>query len=181
MNIINKFQSNLTMRQWDVIYLNLSFWPEIGTTGTFLGRPTKIIIIIKGPRVIACFMGVQSLALKIPLQMKYTPVPLSNAGSTSISEYDSTNITQDLWLEEGQPESFPACFTNNNSPLKLWWDSDSHIHPSLWWLGFVLNRVWPWTGPCTSGLYPRPAWPERLLCPCPRSLSWCSSQSDLQV
>lgn len=123
MNIINKFQSNLTMRQWDVIYLNLSFWPEIGTTGTFLGRPTKIIIIIKGPRVIACFMGVQSLTLKIPLQMKYTPVPLSNAGSTSIGEYDSTNITQDLWLEEGQPESFPACFTNNNSTLKLWWDS----------------------------------------------------------
>lgn len=38
------------------------------------------------------------------LQMRRIPIPLSNAGSTSIGEYNSTNITQDLGLEEGQHE-----------------------------------------------------------------------------
>lgn len=38
------------------------------------------------------------------MEIQCIPVPLSNAGSTGIGEYDSTNISQDLGLEEGHQD-----------------------------------------------------------------------------
>lgn len=43
--------------------------------------------------------------------MRFIPVPLPDAGPTSIGQYDSANITQDLGLKEGQHkfEEILAC------------------------------------------------------------------------
>lgn len=106
------------------------------------------------------------------------PVPLSNAGSTGVGQDHAPNIVEDLGLEEETEEGGSEHAKRTNGQQDS--ENDSRIHLFRWWLGSARTQGWRWTELCTSGLYLKPAWPQRRRGPYPHSWSLCSCQSGLK-